>query len=125
VTSEAVTRMWRARSTGALVLMALVVGGARSQTVETPYTPRAMAENGAVVMMPDIAGLDCSRIANVLRRIDHSNYRGPDPLHVGHPDWLIFEYEDALAKKYYFSCTLAENRLEDPGPTFLRAFESQ
>jgi hypothetical protein len=109
----------------ALGLALAVPGGARSQTVETPYTPRAMALNGAVVMMPEIGGLDCPGMAQILRRIDLSGYRGPDPLPVGHPDWLIFEYEDELARKYYFSCTMVENRLEDPGPAFSLGFESQ
>lgn len=118
--------MWRVRAIGALVLCALgFAAGARSQTVETPYIPRAMASNGAIVMMPDFTEFDCTEMARVLRRIDLSNYRGPDPLHVGHPDWLIFEYEDAVAKKFYYACTMVENRLEDPGPAFSLGFEFQ
>lgn len=120
--------MPRIRSTGAVALVALgltagLTGGARAQAVETPYIPRAMATNGAVVMMPEIAGLDCPDMANVLRRIDISNYRGPGPVPVGHPDWLIFEYEDTLAGRYYRSCIMVENRLEDPGPAFSFGFE--
>ena len=124
--------MWQARSTGTVALLALTltlalgsVGDARSQTVVTPYIPRAMAENGAIVMMPAIDDLDCAAIEQVLRRIDLSNYRSPEPLHVGHPDWLIFDYEDAVAAKYYLSCIMTENRLEDPGPAFSLGFESQ
>jgi hypothetical protein len=118
--------MSRAGSAGVLVLVAAALaGGARSQTAVTPYIPRAMAANGAVVMMPDIAGLDCAGMSQVLRRIDFSKYRGPGPLPAGHPDWLIFEYEDVLAQQYYRSCTMVENQLEDPGPAFSFGFESQ
>jgi len=119
--------MSRARSTGALALLALGLtsGIARSQTADTPYVPRAMASNGAVVLMQDIAGLDCAGMAQVLRRIDLSRYRGAEPVPVGHPDWLIFEYEDQLAQQYYYSCTMVENQLEDPGPAFSLGFESQ
>jgi hypothetical protein len=118
--------MLRAGPIGALAVVALgVSGGAWSQTVETPYIPRAMASNGAVILMPEITGLDCAEMTQLLRRIDLSNYRGPGPLAVGHPDWLIFEYEDQLAKKYYHSCTSAESPLVDPGPAFSHGFESE
>ena len=87
--------------------------------------PRALASNGAVVAMPEIAGLDCTGMSDVLRRIDISNYRGPVVVPEGHPDWPIFEYEDRLTKQYYFSCTLGDNLLEDPGTAFSFGFETQ
>lgn len=124
---ETVSRMAR---TGSIIALALglalsVLADARSQTVETPYIPRAMATNGAVVVMPEIAGLDCAEMAQVLRRIDLSKYRAAGPIHVGHPDWLIFEYEDTLAARYYTECIMAASRLADPGPAFSFGFESQ
>lgn len=123
------TRLLRAESTSALALVALIAlcsaGAVRSQTVVTPYIPRAMASNGAVVMMPEIAGMDCPEIEHVLRRIDLSKYRSPGPIPVGHPDWPIFEYEDELAVRYYRSCIMAANPLEDPGSAFSLGFESQ
>ena len=87
--TNTVTRMWRTEWTGtgplvvlvALVALGLAAGG-RAQTVDTPTAPRALASNGAVVVMPDLAGLDCAGMSQVLRRIDLSNYRGLDPVPV-------------------------------------------
>ena len=127
-----VTRMWRTGWTGTGPLVALVAlvalgsaAGARAQTVDMSTAPRALASNGAVVVMPDLAGLDCAAMGQVLRRIDLSNYRGLDPVPDGHPDYPIFDYEDRLTERYYFSCTLGEYRLEDPGAAFSYGFESQ
>ncbi len=127
--TKTVTRMWRTGWTGTGPLVALVAlglaAGARAQTVDMSNAPRALASNGVVVVMPKIAELDCAGMSQVLRRIDLSNYRGPDPVSEGHPDWPIFEYEDRLSGQIYFSCTLGENRLEDPGTAFSFGFESQ
>ncbi len=123
--------MWRAGWTGTtrplgplVVLVALgLAAGARAQTVDTSTAPRALASNGAVVVMPEIAGLDCAAMSQVLRRIDLSNYRGLDPVPEGHPDRPIFDYEDRLTRRYYYSCTLGEHTLEDPGAAFSYGFE--
>ena len=118
------TRMWRTGSTGAAALAALsLAAGAWAQTADTPTAPRALASNGAVVVMPDIAGLDCAGMSQVLRRIDLSNYRGLDPVPEGHPDRPIFDYEDRLTGQIYYSCTLGENLLDDPGAAFSYGFE--
>ena len=106
----------------ALVALGLAPG-ARAGTDDTSTAPRALASNGAVVVMPDIAGLDCAAMSQVLRRIDLSNYRGLDPVPEGHPDRPIFDYEDRLTSKYYYACTLGEHRLEDPGAAFSYGFE--
>ena len=118
--------MWRAGWTDAVVLVALgLAAGARAQTVDMSAAPRALASNGAVVAMPDLAGLDCAAMSQVLRRIDLSSYRGVDPVPEGHPDRQIFDYEDRLTGRYYYSCTLGENRLEDPGAAFSYGFEQK
>jgi hypothetical protein len=106
----------------ALVALGLAAG-ARAGTHNTPTAPRALASNGAVVVMPDLAGLDCDGMGQVLRRIDLSSYRGLDPVPEGHPDRPIFDYEDRLTGKYYFTCTLGEHKLEDPGAAFSHGFE--
>ncbi len=123
--------MWRTGWTGtgalgalgALVALGLAAGGRAETVVDTSAAPRALTSNGAVVVMPEIAGLDCAGMSHVLRRIDLSNYRGSDPLPEGHPDWPVFEYEDRLTGQYYYSCTLGENRLEDPAAAFSYGFE--
>ncbi len=120
-----VTRMRRTGLTGAMVLVALgLAAGARAGTADAPTAPRVLASNGAVVVMPEIAALDCAGMGQVLRRIDQSNYRGLDPIPEGHPDRPIFDYEDRLTGKYYYTCTLGEHRLEDPGSAFSYGFES-
>ena len=131
--TNAVTRMWRTgwNATGHLVALAALVAlvalglapGVRAQTVDTSSLPRALASNGAVVVMPDIAGLDCAAMGQVLRRIDQSNYRGLDPVPEGHPDRPIFDYEDRLTGQIYYSCTLTEHQLADPGAAFSYGFE--
>lgn len=125
-----VTRMTQAGRTGLAALMALglalgLAPGAGAQATGTSTAPRALATNGAVVVMPEIAGLDCAGMSQALRRIDMSNYRGPDPVPEGHPDWPIFEYEDRLTGQYYYTCTLGENQLDDPGTAFSFGFEPQ
>lgn len=104
-------------------LGALGLSAAGSQT--PAGTPRAIASNGAVIEMPEIAGLDCPGMERALRRIDLSHYRGPGPLPEGHPDWPIFDYEDRLSGAWYFTCTVDRHRLEDPGPAFSLGFEPQ
>jgi hypothetical protein len=127
--ANTVIRMWRTGSIGAGPLVALVVLGlaihVRAQAADPSNAPRALALNGAVVVMPEIAGLDCAGMSQVLRRIDLSNYRGLDPVPEEHPDWPIFEYEDRLTGQFYYSCTLGGNQLEDPGAAFSFGFESQ
>jgi hypothetical protein len=127
--TNTVIRMWRTGWIGAGPLVALVALGlaihVRAQAADPSDAPRALASNGAVVVMPEIAGLDCDGMSQVLRRIDLSNYRGLDPVPEEHPDWPIFEYEDRLTGQFYFSCTLGGNQLEDPGAAFSFGFESQ
>ncbi len=131
--TNTVTSMWRTGSTGtgllvplaALLALGLAAGARAGGTVDTATAPRALASNGSVVVMPEIAGLDCAAMDQVLRRIDLSNYRGLDPVPKGHPDRPIFDYEDRLTRKHYFSCTLGENQLEDPGAAFSHGFESK
>ncbi len=121
------TRMWRTGWTGTAPLVALVALGlaasARTQTVDTSTAPRVLASNGAVVVMPDLAGLDCAGMGQVLRQIDLSHYRGLDPVPEGHPDRPIFDYEDRLTGKFYYACTLGGHQLEDPGVAFSYGFE--
>jgi len=129
--TNTVTRMWRTGSTAtrplaALVALGLAAGaGAGTVSVDTPTPPRVLASNGAVVEMPEIAGLDCAGMGQVLRRIDMSNYRGLDPVPEGHPDRSIFDYEDSLTGQYYYACTLGEQTLEDPGAAFSHGFKPQ
>jgi hypothetical protein len=106
----------------ASVLLALgAASGGRAQLADAA-APRALASNGAVVIMPDIATLDCDGMAKVLHRIDLSNYRNAAPVPEGHPDRAIFDYEDRLSIAYYRRCGLGESRLEDPGPAFASGF---
>lgn len=103
----------------------LAFAAARAQSSDNASTPRAMASNGVVVPMPRIAGLDCEGMAEALRRIDLSNYRGAEPVPEGHRDRPIFDYEDRLARAYYTRCTLHEQALRDPGPAFSFGFKAQ
>jgi hypothetical protein len=99
---------------------------AGGQTViDTTDAPRTLASNGAVVIMPEIEALDCAGMAQVLRRIDLSAYRGAEPVPRDHPDWPIFVYEDRVSRAYYRRCILADNRLADPGEAFSSGFEAQ
>ena len=130
--TNTVTTMRQTGSTGTtrplVALVALVAlglaAGARAGTVDAPTAPRALASNGAVVVMPDIAGLDCAGMSQVLRRIDLSNYRGLDPVPEGHPDRPIFDYEDRLTGQFYYTCTLGVQKLADPSAAFSYGFES-
>jgi len=127
------SRLRHARWTDAVALvgLSLMAAGpvpgfaAGAEPIDTTNAPRALASNGAVVVMPEIAGLDCDGMETVLRRIDQSNYRGQETIPEGHADWPIFEYEDRLTGQHYFSCTLGENQLEDPGTAFSFGFDSQ
>ena len=127
--TNTVTTMRQTGSTGttrplvALVALGLAAG-ARAQTVDMSAAPRALASNGAVVVMPDLAGLDCDGMGQVLRRIDQSNYRGLDPVPEGHPDRPIFDYEDRLTGQFYYTCTLGVQKLADPSAAFSYGFES-
>ena len=121
--NNTMTWMCKIGSTGALVLS--LAAAAPAQTVDISSSPRAMASNGSVVVMPAIDGLDCDGMSNTLRLIDLSNYRGPDPVSEDHPDWPIFDYEDKLTKRFYYDCTLSENQLDDPGSAFSFGFEAQ
>jgi hypothetical protein len=129
--TNTVTRMWRTGSTGTrpfvllvlLVALGLAAGARAAGTSDTSTAPRVLASNGAVVVMPDLAGLDCAGMSQVLRRIDMSNYRGLDPVPEGHPDRPIFNYEDRLTKQYYHACTSGENKLENPSTAFSYGFE--
>ena len=118
--------MWRTGRTNLAALVALVMAhgpAAAAGAADDTAAPRAVASNGAVVVMPDIAGMDCAAMSHVIRRLDMSKYRGSDPVPEGHRDWPIFVYEDRLSAAYYFSCTLSENRLADPGSAFSFGFE--
>ena len=118
--------MWRAGLSGVAALVMLGLSAiAQAESHDISKAPRVLASNGAVVVMPDIASLDCAGMLHVLRRIDLSNYRGPVTIPEGHPDWPIFDYEDRLTERHYYSCTLGENQLEDPGTAFSFGFESQ
>ncbi len=92
--------------------------------VELSEAPRALAANGAVVPMPEIARLGCRDMAEVLALIDRSGYRGPAPLPESHPDRGIFEYEDRLAAAYYHDCIMSGHSLDAPAAAFSRGFET-
>jgi len=109
----------------ALAALILTADARAAGTDDASTAPRTLASNGAVVVMPDIDGLDCAAMGQVLRRIDLSNYRGLDPVPAGHPDRPIFDYEDRLTGQFYYSCTLGEHKLEDPGAAFSYGFESK
>ena len=118
--------------TGALalapVVSAALADAARAQdgkgaTPELSAVPRALASNGAIVVMPEIDGLSCAGMAEALEAIDQSRYRGPQPVPQGHPDSEIFAYEHRLAAAYYRRCIMAGHGLEDPAPAFSRGFE--
>jgi hypothetical protein len=117
-------RIGTACGVAALTAM-LALTAAPAQSPEDASTRRAMASNGVVVPMPKIAGLDCEGMAEALRRIDLSNYRGAEPVPKGHRDRPIFDYEDRLARAYYTQCTLHEQALHDPGPAFSFGFKAQ
>lgn len=114
--------------TGALALGAGAQSAHREDgehgPVELSEAPRALASNGAVVPMPEIARLGCRDMAEVLALIDRSGYRGPAPLPEDHPDREIFEYEDRLAAAYYHDCIMSGHNLDAPAAAFSRGFET-
>jgi len=121
------TSLRRAGLVGATLAAALVLAlrtgsGAGAQPVDAAAAPRALASNGAAVIMPEIETLDCDGMSQVLHRIDLSNYRAAEPVPEGHPDWAIFEYEDRLTITRYWQCHLGEAQLKDPGPAFASGF---
>ncbi|HUF87978.1 MAG TPA: hypothetical protein VMM59_11405 [Thermohalobaculum sp.] len=88
------------------------------------HAPRKLASNGAIVLMPEIARLDCRDMTEVLALLDRSGYRGPEPLQAGHPDREIFAYEHRLASAYFRDCILDGHWLDDPGAAFSQGFAS-
>ncbi len=76
------------------------------------------ATNGEVLPVPEIASLDCERMAEVLDRYTESAYRGPAPLAESHPDRPLFDYEDALAAAFYRQCQSGSVFFEDTSSTF-------
>lgn len=77
------------------------------------------AQNGHLVAMPDIAGLDCAAMAQTIAGLDASGYRGDsEDLGPDHPDHAIFQYENALTAAEYFQCTLGRSRSADPDLAF-------
>ncbi|MEM8697881.1 MAG: hypothetical protein AAGF44_01850 [Pseudomonadota bacterium] len=76
--------------------------------------------SGAIVSMPPIDSLDCAGMADVIARLDASNYRDPEAedLSESHPDWPIRDYENRLTARKYFECTLGRSRDTDPGIAF-------
>lgn len=86
--------------------------------------PRALASNGAIVVMPEIGGLSCRQMTEVLGLIDRSGYRGALPLPEGHPDGEIFAYEHRLAAAFFRECILTGHGLDDPGPAFSQGFKT-
>ena len=126
--SRAAKRMTAAARPGVLAILAAAsafAGTAMAQHGDAggDGPPRALASNGAIVPMPDLAELDCRGMAEVLGLIDQSRYRGPAPVPEGHPDREIFEYEHRLAAAYYHGCIASASRLDDPGPAFGQGFE--
>lgn len=111
---------WRAGACAAAALAALPFPAAGQSVV-----PHAIASNGVVVPMPDIATLDCAGMTEALRRIDQSNYRDAELLTEEDRDWPIFVYEDRLARVFYTECMLRERAMGDPGEAFSFGFEAQ
>lgn len=98
-----------------------IPAGGRADLSEAP---RKLASNGAIVLMPEIARLDCRDMTEVLALLDRSGYRGPEPVQAGHPDREIFAYEHRLAAAYFSDCILEGHWLDDPGAAFSQGFES-
>lgn len=92
--------------------------------VDLSQAPRELAENGAIVLTPEIARLDCRDMAEVLALIDRSDYRGPAPVPEDHPDHEIFAYEDRLAAAFFRECIVDGHWLEDPASAFSQGFEA-
>jgi hypothetical protein len=122
------SRLQRTGRAVAAVLLVLVIPAlpiaAPGGSIDSETAPRALASNGAVVVMPAIAQLDCDGMAKVLHLLDRSNYRGAEPVPEGSPDRPIFEYEDRLARAYYQRCILSAARLADPAPAFSSGFQT-
>lgn len=111
-----------ARCAVGVAAAAVALAGPPGRAAETDPAPRLLASNGVAVPTPDIAELDCAGKAEALRRIDQSNYRGPEPVPADHPDRAIFDYENRLAQRYYTDCLLRAHALDDPGAAFTFGF---
>ena len=65
-------RTLRSGAISAIAGLAAVVAGVSLNAAAADAPKRIMAMNGAVVVMPEIEGMDCTQMAEVLRRIDLS-----------------------------------------------------
>ena len=66
--------------------------------------PTVVSSTGIVLAMPKIDDLDCSERSDILNEYLVSGYRESAPLGPGHPDRIIFEYENRLSQAYFMEC---------------------
>lgn len=80
------------------------------------------ATNGAILRAPEIAGLTCPQMTNLLQEYSSSGYRDAEMLSEDHPDRPIFDYEDQLATTFYDDCQAGTAQFLDTGSVFGRGF---
>ena len=82
---------------GAFMVFVLAAGS--SAAIDT-----LMTSNGHRIPQYDVARLDCAEISEVLRLIDATGYRGPEPLSPSDKDYDVFLWEDQLAREMWRRC---------------------
>lgn len=105
-------RSWLSGMVAGLAL----AGGAVAQE------PSLTAANGVVLPVPNINGLSCERIQEILFRYQTSGYRQAGTIPTDGADLELFVYEDALAKLNYETCLLSSYDFNSPTGAFVKGF---
>lgn len=80
------------------------------------------ASNGAVLPAPDLNVQTCGKLSQLMTTYMTSHYRDVDVVPKGHPDRVIYEYENRLAEIHYEDCQVGTNHFEDSSPAFSKGF---
>ena len=84
--------------------------------------PSLTSVEGVVLPVPEISGLTCERVQELLFRYQASGYRQPGTIPVEGTDVELFVYEDALARHNYETCLLSSYDFANPTEAFVQGF---
>ena len=84
--------------------------------------PFLTSADGIVLPAPEISGLSCKRIHDLLLRYQDSGYRQAGTIPSEGPNTELFAYEDALARHNYETCLLSSYDFTNPTAAFVRGF---
>lgn len=120
---DAVLTVTLALSVAGLGLAQAAGPGVAVRPAEPPGEAVHVLRSGETVSLPEIAGLDCSEMAEVLAALDRTDYRGRAILPPEHPDYPVFVYEDRLASEIYLRCMVRPREAPVPENVFSGGFE--